>query len=189
MNIGEFKKLVGQWLDRTDLDAFIPRFVEMGCQRVYRSARTPVNEKILTGTTTNSRIEIPSDFIAVRWLAEDDRKLTAAPGHEVNGSVSGQPIKYGRLGDFINLYPKGNIDFTLSYFTIEDFQQDTDSPNLLQVALDCFLYAALVEATPFLQDDARLPVWEAKFQQAMATLKESSDDADLGDVTAIRSTV
>ena len=77
----------------------------------------------------------------------------------------------------------------MSYFVIEDFQQDTDAPNLLQVALDAFLYGALVEAAPFLQDDARLPVWESKVPNRDGDLEGSSDDADLGDVTAIRSTV
>ena len=87
-----------------------PSLLRWDAQRVYRSARTPVNEKILTATATNSRIEIPNDFIAVRWLAEDDRETnTSAWSRGQRDDQSGQPTKYGRLGDFIYFYPAAHL--------------------------------------------------------------------------------
>lgn len=187
MNIGQLKTKVADWLDRTDLDSQIGDFVQLAAQRIYRTARTPTNERLLTATATNGTFEIPQQFIAVRWIQVDGVTLTPAPGSEVYDDLSGAPQKYGRIGDFIYFYPRQRTDFVMSYFVIENFSNDTDTPALLQVALDAFLYGALVEAAPFLQDDARLPVWEAKYQSAMNTLKIAADDADLGDVVAIRS--
>ena len=187
MNIGQLKTKVADWLDRTDLDSQIGDFVELAAQRIYRTARTPTNERLLSATASNGTFEIPQSFIAVRWIQVDGVTLTAAPGSEVYFDLNGKPQKYGRIGDFIYFYPRQTTNFVMSYFVIEDFGSDTDSPALLQVALDAFLYGALVEASPFLQDDARLPVWESKYQIAMNTLKVAADDADLGDVVAIRS--
>lgn len=187
MNIGQLKTKVADWLDRTDLDSQIGDFVSLAAQRIYRTARTPTNERLLTATATNGTFEIPQSFVAVRWIQVGGVTLTPAPGSEVYADVTGAPQKYGRIGDFIYFFPRQSTDFVMSYFVIEDFGSDTDEPALLQVALDAFLYGALVEAAPFLQDDARLAVWESKYQIAMNTLKVAADDADLGDVVAIRS--
>lgn len=187
MNIGQLKTKVADWLDRTDLDTQIGDFVELAAQRIYRTARTPTNERLLAASASGGKFELPQSFIAVRWIQVNDVTLTAAPGSEVYGDLSGQPQFYGRIGDQIWFYPRQTTNFVMSYFVIEDFQLDTDTPALLQVALDAFLYGALVEAAPYLQDDQRLAVWEAKYQTAMSTLKLASDDADLGDVVAIRS--
>lgn len=186
MNIGELKQAVKDWLDRDDLDEYVDHFVTMGCQRVYRSARTPVNEVLLAGSAVNGTIEIPQRFAALRWLNVGDRTLTPAPGNEVVNPPVGEPTKYGRVGDQIYLSPRSTVDFTMSYFVFEDFASDSDEPALLQVAFDAFLHAALVQAAPFLQDDSRLAVWETLYQSAMNTLKASADDADLGDIMAMR---
>lgn len=188
MNIGELKTKVADWLDRTDLDSQIGDFVNLAAQRIYRVARTPVNERLLQGTATGGIFEIPESFVAVRWITVGDTPLVPAPGSEVIGDLNGLPQKFGRVGDYIYFYPRQTTDFIMSYFVIEDFQADTDEPALLQVAFDAFLYGSLVEAAPYLQDDQRLAVWESKFQSAMGTLKLAADDADLGDVVAIRST-
>lgn len=187
MNIGQLKTKVADWLDRTDLDSQIGDFVELAAQRIYRTARTPTNERLLAGSATDGKFELPESFIAVRWIQVNDVTLTAAPGSEVYPDVAGQPQFYGRVGDFIWFYPRQTTDFVMSYFIIEDFSSDSDEPALLQVATDAFLYGALVEAAPYLQDDQRLAVWESKYQLAMGTLKVAADDADLGDVVAIRS--
>jgi hypothetical protein len=37
---------------------------------------------------------------------------------------------------------------------------------------DLYLFAALCEATPYIQNDARIPVWESKLNQIMADLAD-----------------
>ena len=102
MNIGELKTKVADWLDRTDLDSQIGDFVELACQRIYRTARTPTNERILAASATGGKFELPQSFIAVRWIQVNDITLTAAPGSEVYPDLTGQPRFYGRVGDFIH---------------------------------------------------------------------------------------
>ena len=187
MNIGELKTKVADWLDRTDLESQIGDFVELAAQRIYRTAKTPTKERLLSGNAPTGTFEIPGSFTAVRWIQANDVTLIAAPASEVYPELAGQPQFYGRVGDNIYFYPRQNTDFVMSYFVTENYENDTDEPALLQVAFDAFLYGALVEAAPYLQDDQRLAVWESKYQTAMNTLKQAADDADLGDNVAIRS--
>lgn len=50
----------------------------------------------------------------------------------------------------------------------------TTDPNwLLTAHPDIYLYGTLVEAAPFLKDDARVPVWEARLQDAIESLSGS----------------
>ena len=41
---------------------------------------------------------------------------------------------------------------------------------------DLYLFAALCEATPYLKDDKRIPIWEAKLKQIMYQL--ANEDAE-----------
>lgn len=186
--IADLKTSLALWLDRDDLTDRLGDFIRLAGQRIYRSARTPVNERILgPATTTDSQFELPSSLMEIRWITVDGDKLIPATGDEVIGTLGGKPQYYGRIGDQIRLYPQSDVTFFMAYYFIDSFTSDTDTPVLLQVAEDAFLYGALVEATPFLQDDARLAVWEAKYQVAMAGLKSAADDADLAGMTGIRS--
>lgn len=186
--IADLKTSLALWLDRDDLTDRLGDFIRLAGQRIYRSARTPVNERILgPATTTDSQFELPSSLMEIRWITVDGDKLIPATGDEVIGTLGGKPQYYGRIGDQIRLYPQSDVTFFMAYYFIDSFTSDTDTPVLLQVAEDAFLYGALVEATPFLQDDGRLAVWEAKYQVAMAGLKSAADDADLAGMTGIRS--
>lgn len=50
----------------------------------------------------------------------------------------------------------------------------TTDPNwLLTAHPDIYLYGTLVELAPYLKDDARVPVWEQRYQDAVATLSGS----------------
>jgi hypothetical protein len=44
----------------------------------------------------------------------------------------------------------------------------TDNPDL-------YLYGSLLEAEPFLMNDARIPIWANAFRQSMADLQEQDD--------------
>ena len=183
MNIGQLKTKITAWLDRSDLDDYVGDFVQLAADRVYRLARTPANETIITGTATNSRIEIPGDFVQVHWIKVGDNYLT--PTTNVLEDFAGVPTSYGRLGDYIYLVPNKAENFKMAYYNSESVSNDTDEPRLLQASLDLFLYGALAEAAPFLQDDARIPVWENKFNAALMSIKMLGDDADLNNVLQI----
>jgi len=187
VNIGQLKTKITAWLDRSDLDDYVGDFVQLAADRIYRLARTPANETIISGTTTNGRIEIPGDFVQVKWIRINNTTFLS-PTTQVYESFDGNPVNYGRLGDYIYLVPQSTAEFKMSYYNTESVSSDTDEPELLQAGLDLFLYGSLAEAAPFLQDDARIAVWEAKFNTALLSLKGLGDDADLNNVLQIGST-
>ena len=183
MNIGQLKTKITTWLDRSDLDAYVGDFVQLAADRIYRLARTPANETIITGTATNSRIEIPGDFVQVNWVKTGDTYLS--PTINVLEDFAGTPTSYGRLGDYFYLVPNQAVAFQMSYYNTESVSNDTDEPKLLQAGFDLFLYGALAEAAPFLQDDARIAIWESKFNVALTSIKMLKDDAELNNVLQI----
>jgi hypothetical protein len=47
--------------------------------------------------------------------------------------------------------------------------------SILTEASDIYLYGALLEATPFLEHDERIPVWKAAFDGAIAELDDQRE--------------
>jgi len=46
----------------------------------------------------------------------------------------------------------------------------------LQDAPDVYLYGALIQASPYLNDDARAETWAALYSAAMQSLQKASND-------------
>ena len=51
---------------------------------------------------------------------------------------------------------------------------------------DLYLYGALCEAAPYLQHDERLPVWEARYQQAVREVRVQDDRLAYGSRETVR---
>ena len=55
---------------------------------------------------------------------------------------------------------------------------DDATTRLLQVAPDVLLYGTLLEATMFLKEDPRIPLWQAQYAQGMAELTQENSIAE-----------
>lgn len=187
MTIATLKEDIASWLDREDLTEYIPRFIAFGANRIYRTARTVANERVVSGTATNGVFEIPADLVQVRYVAVDGRALEATNAVNALSSLTGLPESFTRIGDKIYLFPAQTTEIIMDYYFSESVANDSDNPALYQVAPDLFLYASLIEASSFLENDNRLSVWERKYAQAFSDLKTLSDDADLFNVGSIKS--
>lgn len=49
---------------------------------------------------------------------------------------------------------------------------DANSTRLLEIAPDLYLYGCLAQAEMFLQNDQRIPLWEAKYQQCLRSMRK-----------------
>ena len=62
------------------------------------------------------------------------------------------------------------------YFAKPDYLSDTNTTNVfLEQAPDALLYAALLEAEPYLFNDARVNTWGTLYDRAIATLTRSDE--------------
>jgi hypothetical protein len=76
----------------------------------------------------------------------------------------------------------------INYYQLPPLLGDTNQTNWLsEYAPNMLLYRALLEATPFLKNDDRIPTWQALYQEQLATINQQ-DLQKVADRDAVRST-
>jgi hypothetical protein len=191
----ELQAAVGDWLARGDLAARIPDFIALAEQRLFYGAddanfpSAPLRLRAMEATTDPAvfatspgvaTLPLPADFLEVRavGLASDPKTpLDLAPLRQLSAltGAPGRPRLYTLDGDAIRFAPTPDAAYgvELAYFRRFDPLATTPTNWLLTNAPGVYLYAALLEAQPFLMNDARLPVWAAMLGAATRALTES----------------
>ena len=152
-------------------------FIGFGENRVYRDLRASSMVTALSLAPVAGVYTLPSDLIELKELyfsgeepleiipLDKLRKLAAA------GASSGQVRYAAQNGDKLVFWPDETTATVLgSYYAkhpaLETAGWDAQIPTLHRYP-ECFIYAAMCEAAPFMGEDSRLPMWEAKYQQAI----------------------
>ncbi len=100
-----------------------------------------------------------------------------------NSSRPGEPEVFARTRDRINIWPVPENDTLITWQYYCDlsglFDTPTSDNSVLAKAPDMYVYAALLEAEPFLkpEDDAmaRLPIWKSMYQECKEALIDQHD--------------
>ena len=72
------------------------------------------------------------------------------------------------------------------YFASPAFLSDTNTSNaFLANTPDALLYGALLEAAPYLMDDARINTWGTMFDRAMASITRSDEQGQYSGVPLV----
>ena len=98
---------------------------------------------------------------------------------------TGKPVDYTLNATTIELapYPDTTYSVKLVYYKKPTALSDNTATNeFLENTPDVLLYASLVEAEPYLMNDARIAVWSNLYQQAITNANESSDSAEYSGV-------
>ena len=116
---------------------------------------------------------------------------------------NGEPQAYALTGQTFTVYPfpnvpKDSLGVDSSYQLIVDLigpigtgaftltaGNFASNPNVTEHP-DLYLYGALCEAAPYLQHDERLPVWEARYQQAVREVRVQDDRLAYGSRETVR---
>jgi hypothetical protein len=106
-------------------------------------------------------------------------------------SASGEPKEFSRIGAQLHLYPSpdSTVDLALVYWADLSGQlvQDTDTHEVLRIGADLYLHGALMEASAYLGQDSRIPVWQARYGEELAQIQQQAAEAEYaGSVTAVR---
>jgi hypothetical protein len=180
------KTTVSDWLDRNDLDAKIPTFVQMAEAMFNRELRTPDMEKEVTFSTTTEITSLPADYLAMRSIyieGSPDRPLRGmaptAVRQEFDGST-GIPVAYCLVSGGLTLIPppSSSTTLTMDYFAqIEGLSDATPYNWLLTKHPDAYLYATLFNAEVFLDNAARAAQWKGQLDELIAKInKEARND-------------
>jgi hypothetical protein len=168
---------VGEWLQRSDLSARIPVFVELATARFNRELRVPEMETLVTTAADAEYTDLPADFLQIRSIETNgDRMDYLAPAefqrYVARTATPAVPV-YTIADMSLRIYPAPTTAGTLTlkvlyYQRIPALDSAGDTNWLLTAHPDVYLFGALVEAAGFLHDDTRMGVWEQRLQQAMS---------------------
>lgn len=184
----ELQTAVVNWLHRageTETVARAPEFITLAENRINRRARLIEQETEATASYSGSsnKVALPTGFIELLDLkvkkATDSDLLYELVQHSPSDRIqehystsTGKPqwytirsqIEFDRLPD---------VTYTLKMHYVKKWDIATDLTNwLLTNHPGVYLYGALLEAQPYIQNTEFLPIWEAFSTQALEEIDE-----------------
>lgn len=170
---------VADYLARSDLTTFVPNFIQNCESKLYRTLNLRAEETALNVAISNGLATVPDDFKALKFAYYDGTPV--------------RPLKWVPLAELYDEYPVRTTtglpnlitreatsfifgpvpaDGTLKgvYYAKPDPLRTTDGNWYVLNAPEVLLYGSLLEATPFIKDDPRIPIWKAAYDDAVNTL-------------------
>tara|TARA_E500000178_G_scaffold287735_1_gene290067 strand:- start:1637 stop:2290 length:654 start_codon:yes stop_codon:yes gene_type:complete len=177
------------------------QFLQQAQRKIMRTLRLPALEQrqqIVVGTTTNFIYDstsgiyfIPSDFIQLVYIYDDDNMLERVPlrdflAKEARFGVTGKPRFYTRIQNGFQLTPKpqsGHVFNVIYYMDDQALVNSTDTNVLSTVCPDLFAYAAALYACDYF-NDKRKAVFEDMFNKLHIEVQALADASDEATVDA-----
>ena len=190
----DLKTSIAGYLARSDLTSQIPDFITFAENRLRRELRIRQMLKSVTTATVSgdSTVELPSDFLEIRdfvALTNPIQPLSySSPSSLSNDPVASQvgvPKSYTILANefLMSPVPDGVYTLRLLYFAAPAYLSSTNASNVfLTTAPDALLYASLIEAEPYLMNDARINTWGTMYDRAIASLTKSDEQGQYSGV-------
>lgn len=181
------QQAVSDYLARDDLLSFVPNFIQNCENKLYRRLNLRNEETALNVTVTSGVAAVPNDFKALKFAYFDQTPIQLLRWVGIdelyndypNRSEAKLPSVISREGSNF-LFGPSSKDGTLKgiYYAKQDPLRTTDGSWYVLNAPEVLLYGSLLESAPFIQDDARLVVWKALFDDAVAALKTEQANAE-----------
>lgn len=172
------KTTIANYLARNDLTDQIPDFIRLAEYRLRREIRIRQMLKSATTATTagDKTIELPTDFLEARDIfvvGNPSQSLSyvspSALTANSRSTQSGKPNQYTVLASEFQLSPVPDSNYTVEmlYYAAPALLSDSNASNVFLANLpDMLLYGALLEAEPYLMNDARLQTWIGMYSRA-----------------------
>lgn len=184
-NYSTLKSTIADYLNRQDLTAQIPTFIQLA--EADMNTRLRCREMIVRATTTNDDefVRLPLDFLESINLQLTDgqsplRFVTLDEADIINKRQTyTAPTFYSLMNGAIELVPPpatgADVEIEMVYYGKITALSDSNTSNwLLLKAPDVYLYGALVHAAPFLMDDQRISVFGSFYSQRIEALNDES---------------
>ena len=185
---------IANYLARSDLTSIIPDFITLAENRLRRELRIRQMLKSVTTATVSgdATVELPSDFLEIRDFVVMTNPIQplsysspSSLSNDLRTSEVGVPLSYTILASEFQLAPAPDGIYTLKmlYFAAPPYLSSSNASNVfLNVAPDGLLYGALVEAEPYLMNDARINTWGSMYDRAISSLTKSDEEGQYSGV-------
>jgi hypothetical protein len=177
---------IADWLNRTDLaDAIADDFVPLAEAEMKRRLRRATESTTIYISAGN--MDGPADMaepIHLRLSSGtpylDGNLLLCTPEmltdvRQRNGYVAGRPTHFAYYDGQLQFAPTPDQSYDgilLYYQQLTALSVSNTTNAVLTEAPDAYLYGALLAATPYLEHDERIAVWQMKFDNAIEQLNE-----------------
>lgn len=191
-NYTNLQSTIADFLNRDDLTAVIPTFIQLAEAQLNRDIRHWKMEARSSGQQSagDQYMQIPAD-----WLETIRMHVTGAGTSAINltsrasmadirakneDASTKVPYLYCHADSQFELYPTPpettNIEL-LYYQKIPSLSASTTTNWLLTEAPDVYLYGALLHSAPYLAEDARVGVWAQMYSAAVQNVNSASEKA------------
>jgi hypothetical protein len=181
----------------------IPRLINLAERRIARELKVEGFINVVTGTLSAGQSVYPKPD---RW--RDTVSINIGTGATLNN----RKILFSRVYEYLRSYwpnaletdtplfysdydyshwllaptPDAEYPFEILYYELPPLLDESVQTNwITEYAPQLLLYGTLVEATPFLKNDERIPVWQSMYDRAAAMLN-GEDLAKILDRSAVR---
>lgn len=179
---------IADWLKRADLTTAIPSFIALAEARINRTLFVTQRQAEASGTSASGVVPIPADLD--RLIAfQVSRGSAYVPIDPVPPNVirgwNGAAVVYTTVNGEYRLSGSQDIDYVIDYYARIPALSDAAPQHwLLTKEPGLYLYGALIEATPYIQDDARAMIWATQFQTILDDLARSDEYTRYGNAPA-----
>jgi len=187
-NYTDLKTSIGNWLNRSDLSAYIPDFITLAEAEINRRLRIAAMEKRSRSDTASgdTYVALPSGFLEasrVTIIGAPNRDLDYKPPSELHkmyeSNVGGKPKVYTIEGTELRLAPKTDAIYTVEIRFYEKFAALSDSNLtnwLTDNAPDLLLYSSLSQSELFLKNDPRVATWKSLAEKIFSDIVKEDRD-------------
>lgn len=177
---------IASWLNRDDLTAIIPTFIQFVESDVNSRLRHQKMVVRATATSNQEYVQLPADWLeAINiHIVDGAQPLTFVTLNEADRinkqQVITSPTFYSIMDNALEIVPApaSNIEIEMIYYgKIPALSSGNTSNWLLVKAPDLYLYGSLVHAAPYLLDDQRVGMFANMYNSRLESLALESDKA------------
>lgn len=172
------KASIADWLNKTNLANQIPDFIRLAEAQFNRELDTREMVDTITLSAASEDYPLPCDFAGVKsFRVEGSPSLPlqyVLPEALDSAFGTGRPCRY-TITDRIVLDPVPDAAYSMRLRYRKRVPALSSSRRcnwLLDKHPDVYLYGSLMQAAPYLRDDARIAVWGSMFASALDAITQ-----------------
>ena len=191
-NYTDLQTTIADFLNRDDLTAVIPTFIQLAETDFNRSIRHWQMETRVSGQQSpgDEYAQVPADWLETIRMHVTDQGTSSIElisraamadvraKNEDNSTIT--TYWYTHADGQFQFYPtpSGTMNFELLYYAKIPNLSGTVATNwLLSDAPDVYLYGSLLHSAPYLAEDARVAVWAQMYSAAVQKVNAASEQA------------
>lgn len=184
-NYTDLQAAVTNWLAKSGLTERIPEFIKLGESYLNRRIRVLEMESsaTITPSTTLRYVDLPAGFMELVSFTDDyGEKLIAVPAEmleRIAYAMSPCRPRHYRISSRIDFEVVADATYNYKLKFLKRLDIQTDLTNaILTKHPDCYLYASLMQAEPYIRNDPRVNTWKQLLVEAINEANRQSNKSD-----------